>query len=134
MATYNKYNVFVADVSNKQHNLASDQLEVALTNTAPAATDSTLNGEISYTNLSSRNITTTSSTQSGGTYKLLLANLTLISSSGNVAAFRYIAIRNKTSNKLIAWVDYGSSVTLNGGNGDIFNVNFDQTNGLLELA
>ena len=134
MATYNKFNVFVADIANKVHNLASDQLRVALTDTSPTATDSTLKTEISYTNLSGTNptyITTTSSTQTSGTYKLILANLTL-TATGAVGPFRYIEIYNNTASKLIGWYDYGSEVTL--ASGDTFTVNFDATNGLIQLA
>ena len=136
-ASYNKFNAFVADISNKVHNLGSDQLTVALTasGNAPVATNSILANltQISYTNLSSRNITTTSSTQTSGTYKLLLANLTL-TASGAVASFEYVAVYNSTtgSGNLIGWFDYGSSVTL--ANGDQFIINFDQTNGLLQIA
>src|SRR5258708_36097332 len=39
MASFNKFNAFVADVSNKVHNLGSDTLKIMLTNTAPAATN-----------------------------------------------------------------------------------------------
>ena len=35
MATFNKFNQFVADIANKVHNLGSDTLKVGLTNTAP---------------------------------------------------------------------------------------------------
>jgi hypothetical protein len=37
MATYQKFNSFVEAVAEKLHNLGSDQLKVALTNTAPVA-------------------------------------------------------------------------------------------------
>jgi len=128
---YNKFNAFVADICNKVHNLGSDQLKIALTNSAPVATNSVLANitEISYTNLSTRNIVTTSSTQSSGTYKLILTNLTL-TASGAVGPFRYIVVYNSTASggPLIAWTDYGASISLQ--NGDTFTVNFDQTNGL----
>ena len=132
---FNKINSFVADVANKVHNLASDHLVVALTDVAPVAGNTVLANitEISYTNLSSRNITTTSSTQSAGLYKLILANL-LLTASGVVGPFRYIVIYNSTaaSKQLIGWYDYGSE--LNMGNLDTLTINFDQTNGLLQLT
>jgi len=135
MATYNKFQPFVANLANKKHNLASDQLVVALTNTIPTAGMVALSEltEISYANLSSRNITTVSSTQTGGTYSLKLADLTL-TASGAVATFRYVVIYNSTATsfELIGWYDYGSAVTL--ANGDAFIVDFDGTNGLLQLA
>ena len=133
MATFNKFNVFVADVANKVHNLSSDQLRVALTNTIPTATDTTLQTEISYTNLSGTNptyITTTSSTQTSGTYKLILTNLTL-TATGAVGPFQYVEIYNNTASKLIGWYNYGSALTL--ASGDTFTVSFDATNGLIQL-
>lgn len=131
MASFQKFNVFVADLANKVHNLGSDTLRVALTDTTPTATDTVLQSEISYTNLSTRTITTTSSTQTSGTYKLLLAQLTL-TASGAVGPFRYVEIYNNTASKLIGWYDYGSEVTL--ANGDTFIVGFDVANGLLQIA
>jgi len=137
MATFNKFNALVADIDNKVHNLGSDQLTVALTASAnaPVATNAVLADltQISYTNLSSRNITTTSSTQSSGTYKLILQNLVL-TASGAVAAFRYVVVYNSTAagGPLICWFDFGSSLTL--ASGETFTINFDQTNGLFSLT
>ena len=57
-ATYNKINVFVGDLANAGHNFGSNQLAVALTDTAPtsATTDgATFPGEISYANFSGAN-------------------------------------------------------------------------------
>lgn len=135
MATFTKFNAFVENVAEKVHNLGSDQIVVALTNSAPAAANAVLADitEISYTNLSSRNVTTTSSAQSSGTYKLVLADLTL-TASGAVATFRYVVLYNdtSTSDSLIGYYDNGSSITM--ANGDTFLIDFDATNGVLTLA
>ena len=135
MATFNKFNAFVEALAEKVHNLGSDQLTVALTNTLPTASNSVLAdiSQISYTNLSSRNITTTSSSQTGGLYKLILTDLTL-TATGAVGPFRYVVIYNSTaaSGNLIAWFDYGSSISL--ANGDTLTIDFDATNGLLQLS
>src|SRR3990167_9161148 len=113
MATYTKFQPFVEKLAEKAHNLGSDTLTVALTNTAPAATNGVLTDitQISYTNLSARALTTSSSAQTSGTYKLVIADLTLTASGGAVAAFRYVVIYNDTaaSDELIAYYDYGSS-------------------------
>lgn len=119
MAAYNKFNSFVEAVAEKVHNLGSDALKVALTNTAPVATNTQLSNitEIAYTNLSTRALTTTSSSQTGGTYSLVLADLILTSTSGSTGPFRYVVIYNDTATnkELIAWYDYGSSITLADG-------------------
>lgn len=135
MATFTKFQPFVENVAEKVFNLGSDQLVVALTNTAPTNTFSTLSQitEISYTNCSSRNITTTSSAQTSGTYKLVLADLVL-TASGTVGPFRYIVIYDDTaaSDQLIASYDYGSAITL--ASGDTFTIDFDASTGFLTIA
>lgn len=138
MATFNKFNAFVEHLAEKVHNMATDQLVVALTNTAPTASNSVLADltQISYTNLSSRNITTTSSSQTSGTYRLILTDLTLTASGGSVGPFRYVVIYNDTptspADPLIGYYDYGSSITL--ASGESLTIDFDGTNGLLSLA
>ena len=138
MASFNKFNCFVADIANKVHNLGSDTLQVALcaTANAPVATNTVLANltQISYTNCSTQVISTTSSTQTSGTYKLILSPLTLTASGGSIAAFEYIVIFNNTaaSKNLIGWYDYGSALTIN--NGESLLINFDGTKGVLQLA
>ena len=139
MATYTKFHAFVEHLAEKVHNLGSDQLVVALTNTAPTAASNTVRAdltEISYTNCSSRNITTSSSAQTSGTYKLVLADLTLTASGGSVGPFRYAVIYNDTptspADPLIAYYDYGSSITL--ADTETLLIDFDGSAGLLQIA
>jgi hypothetical protein len=141
MASYNKFEQFCEDLGTKVHNISTDQLVVALTNAsnAPSASADAVLGDItqiSYTNLSSRNITTTSYEQTSGTAKLILADLTLTASGGSVAAFRYVVIYNDTptspADPLIGWYDYGSEITL--ANGEQLLIDFDGTSGLFTLA
>lgn len=119
MAAYNKFNSFVEALAEKVHNLGSDTLKVALTNVAPVATNSVLANltEVSYTNCSSRVLTASASSQSGGTYSLVIDDLVLTASGGSVGPFRYVALYNDTAlnDELIAWYDYGSSITLADG-------------------
>jgi hypothetical protein len=137
--TYNKIQQFTEDLSEKVHNLQSDALTVALTTNAnaPVATNSVLANltQIAYTNLSSRVLTVSTSAQSGGTYKLVIADLVL-TASGAVATFRWVVIYNDTptspADPLICYFDYGSDVTL--ATGETFTLDFDGTNGLLQIA
>lgn len=136
MATFNKINAFVKALAEKAHNLGSDQLVVALTNTPHNASWDELADltQISYTNLSSRNITTTSSSQTSGTYKLVLEDLYIDSVGGSTGPFRYVYIYNDTStgDKLIAYWDIGSEVTL--ADGQSYKIDFDGTTGVLTIA
>jgi len=145
MASFNKIADFIV---NAVHNmdLESDQIAIALSNTAPGSESTPPTGdgdgvlanvtEISYTNCSSRAVTTTSSTQTSGTYKLVLADLTLTASGGSVGPFRYIYIYDDTvtspADPLIGYYDYASALTLN--DGDSFTVDFSATNGVIQLS
>ena len=135
MATYTKFNSFTEALAEKVHNLGSDTLKVALTNSAPSASNTKLSDitEISYTNCSSRTLTISSSAQTSGTYKLVVSDLVL-TASGTVGPFRYIVIYNDTATnkELIGYYDYGSALTLS--NTDTLTLDFDGTNGLLQIA
>lgn len=136
MAAYNKFNAFAENVAEGVHNLQLNQLRIALTNTAPVAGNSVLTDltEITYTHLSARNVTTSSSAQTGGVYKLTCADLVLTASGGSVGPFRYVVLYNDTAagDPLIGWFDYGSSITL--ASGETLTVDFDQVNGVLTLT
>jgi hypothetical protein len=139
MATFNKFNQFTEDLAEKVHNLGADALTIALTATAsaPVATNSILANltQIAYTNLSARVPTISSSVQTAGVYKLILADLVL-TASGAVAAFQYVVLYNDTptspADPLIGWYDYGSALTL--ASGETFTIDFDGTGGVLTLT
>lgn len=144
MASFNKINDFVENAVEGM-NLGTDTLTIALSNTAPASESSNptadSNGvlanvtQISYTNLSSRNLANVTSAQASGTYKLSADDLTLTASGGSVGPFQYIYIYNDTvsspADPLIGYYDYGSALTLN--DGDSFTIDIG-TNGILTLA
>jgi hypothetical protein len=116
MATYNKFNSW-AEVSEEVANCGTDQFVVALTNSAPSASNTVLSDitQITYTNLSGRNLTTSGSSQTSGTYSLAFSDLTL-TASGSVGPFRYVVIYDDTptspADPLVCCYDYGSSITL----------------------
>ena len=115
MASFNKFNSFVEAMAEKVHNLGSDQLKIALTAAAAFA------GPPSVAHAS-------------GTYKLVCVDLVLTASGGSVGPFRYIVFYNDTATnkELIGFWDYGSDVTL--ANGETFTIDFDGTNGVLQVA
>lgn len=139
MASFNKFNAFVADLANKVHNFGSDTYKVLLTNTAPTASNA-VKADITeiaagsgYT-AGGQALTLVSSSQSGGLYKYLasLPSPTW-TSSGAFATFRYVVLYNSTaaSGNLVGWWDFGSGVTLASGN--TFTVSLDATNGVIQL-
>jgi hypothetical protein len=138
MATFNKINSFVENLAEKVHNLGSDTLTVALcaAANAPVATNTVLANltQASYTYCSTRAITTSTSAQTSGTYKLVCADLTLTASGGTVGPFRYVVIYNDsaTNDELIGWYDYGSDITL--ASGETLLIDFDASNGVLTIA
>lgn len=141
MAVFTKFNQFVEDVAEKVHNLGADTLKVMLTNVVPAATNAVKADitEISAGNGYSAGGTAaaiTSSAQTSGTYKLVLADVVFAASGGSIGPFRYAVLYNDTptspADPLIGSWDYGSSITVL--TGETFTVDFDPTTGALTLA
>jgi hypothetical protein len=135
-SSFNKFNSFTEALAEKVHNLGSDTLTVALTNTAPVATNTILANitQISYTNLNTRVVSVSGSTQTSGVYKLTITDKTLTSTGGSTGPFRYVVLYNDTAtnDELIGWYDYGSSITL--GDGESLLLNFDDANGVLTIT
>lgn len=143
MASYNKFNAFVADLAHKVHNLntSADAIKLALTNTAPVAGNALFSDltEISAGNGYSAGGTASAvaaSSQSGGTLKWTLTDTVITASGGAIGPFRYVVIYNSTPSSplkpLIGWYDYGSSITLN--DGETFTIDVDDTNGTFTLG
>ncbi len=139
MATFNKFHSFVEALAEETHNLGSDTLTVALTNTLPVNTNTQLSNitQISYTNIQNgtttgRNLTGVTSAQTSGTYKLD-ANDLVLTATGTVPTFRYVVLYNDTAtnDELIGWYDYGGTVDLL--NGETFTITWDAA-GILTIA
>lgn len=139
MATLVLFDSFKEAVFEKVHNLGSDTLKVALTNSAPVAGNTILanitqiaNGN-GYTTGGST-LTVSSSSQTSGTYKLVAADLTFTASGGTMGTFRYAVYYNDTAtnDELIGYVDYGSAVSLL--TGQQFTLDHDPTNGILQAS
>jgi len=140
MASFNKFHSFVEALAEKKHDLGADTLKVLLTNTAPVATNAV---KADLTEISAGNGYTaggatasiTSSSQTSGTYELVLGDpATWTASGGTIGQLRYAVLYNDTAtnDELIGWWDYGTSLTL--ADGESFAVDFDATTGVLTLA
>ena len=140
MATFNKFNTFVEYLAEGGFNFSSDStctITVALcaAANAPVATNGVLGDltTIDHTNLSSRVVGVSSSSQTSGTYKLIINDLVL-TASGAVPTFRYVVFYDddNASDALIGWYDYGGNVDL--ATGETFTIDASPTNGLFQLV
>ena len=138
MAAFNKIPDWL-DTMLENADLASDQFVIATSNTAPAAegSDPSTDGngvlanvtENDYTNCSSRNITTSSSSQASGTYALVLADIVLTTSGGTLGPLQYVYVYDDTvavpADPLVCYYDYGSEITL--AEGETLTIDFSAT-------
>ena len=140
MATYNKINIFVEDQFEGVHDWDLHVFKVMLTNVAPVATNS-IKGDL--TEIAAGNgytaggtATTITTSRSSGTFKATGSDVVFTASGGTIGPFRYAILYNDTptspADPLVAWWDYGSSVTLNSG--ETFTVDFDVTNGIFQVT
>lgn len=76
-----------------------------------------------------------SATQTAGVYKLVLADPAMwTASGGGIGPFRYVILWDSTTGTPVGQWDYGSSITLNGTNGDTFTVDLDQSGGVFTVT
>jgi hypothetical protein len=133
MASYVKYQQFAEDLANKVHDLfgTNDTLKVALTNAAPNVATHAVLADI--TDLSTANgytaggaDTQNDGTETSGTLTVTGVDVVWTASGGSIGPFRYVVLYNDTptspADPLIAYWDYGSSITL--ANGETFTANF----------
>jgi len=159
MATFNKFNSFVADLGLKALNLNTDTLKILLTNTAPVAGDTVVDttttpctvkstsnaAEIAAGNGYTKGgnaIASQGFSQSSGVAKLI-GNAVVFTATGAVGPFRYAVLYDDSSGttatrSVIGWWDYGSSISL--ANGETLTVNsavagnWDATNPILSIT
>ena len=140
MASYNKFLQFTKDLVDGVHDFDAHTFKVALTNSAPVNTNTVL---ANITQISAGNGYTTggtatsmSTSTSSGTAKVTGTDVVFTASGGSVGPFRYAVLYNDTptspADPLMAWWDYGSSVTL--ADTETFTVDFDATNGIATFA
>ena len=132
MATFNKFQDFVEALGLGEHNLNTDTLKVYLSNTTPSASGDADKADLAE--ISAGNGYTAGGTdivnvwaESAGTGSLTGTDITWTASGGTIGPFRYAVLYNDThsTDGLIGWWDYGSSITLN--DGEQFTVDFGAT-------
>lgn len=136
MAAYQKYTPAIESMLEGM-NLGSDTWKVALASSinladstfTPGTTDlATGNG---YT-AGGNTCAVTSSSQTGGTFKLVLANPAVWTATGAGFTFRYAILWNATTNQPVGAWDYGSAQAVAAG--ETVTVTLDGTNGVLQAS
>lgn len=141
MAAYVKYQKFTESLVEAV-NSGTDSWRLILSNTAPVvATDTTA---ASATELSTGGgytaggvtCTITSSLQTSGVYKLILAAPAspTWTASGGGFTFRYVILYNLTNTQCAAYWDCGSSIVMSGTNSDTFTPTLDAVNGVFTVT
>ena len=131
-ATYNKFNAYVENAATAKIDWDSDTFKVMLVNSpAPVATDS-LKGDL--TEIAAGNgytaggtATTITTSRTNGVLTVKGTEVVFTASGGVIGPFQYAVLYDDTVatplKPLVAWFDYGGSVTLQ--NGEILRVKFN---------
>jgi hypothetical protein len=135
MATYNKFQDFSEQLIRGVHDWDAHTFKVALTNTAPVATQTTWNvtdhpapaAANGYT--AGGSSTTITISETTGTTTVNGTQVVFTATAGGIGPFRYAVLYNDTATSpadaAIAWWDYGSAVTL--ADTETFTVKFSNT-------
>lgn len=140
MVDYNKYQDYVEQLARGVHQWHAHTFKGFLTNTAP--NEATHDELADASEIAAGNgypaggvaLDTVSLSESGGNAKVTIADEVIQAAGGSIGPFRYFGIHNDTSttDKLVCWWDYGSSITL--ADTETFTADFDSTSGIWQLA
>jgi hypothetical protein len=138
MATsaWNRFNDFTEQLVRGVHDWDAHTFKVALTNTAPIATQTTWNttdhpAPTSANGYTAGGATVSSITvsETSGTTTVAAAQV-VFTATGALGPFRYAVLYNDSATSpvdaAISWFDYGSAITLSSG--ETFTVKFNNAN------
>lgn len=135
MAAYNKFQDFSEQLVRGVHDWDANTFKIALTNTAPVATQTTWNttdhpapaAANGYT--AGGTATTISISETTGTTTVSGTQVVFTATAGGIGPFRYAILYNDSATSpadaAIAWWDYASSITL--ADTETFTVKFNNT-------
>lgn len=142
MAAFQKFNSLVEHMAEGVHNFQTHAIKAMLVNSpAPVAGNSV---KADLTEIAAGNgytaggitLTVSSSAQTGGVYRPIITDATIVAAGGSIGPFRYAVVYNDTptspADPLISFYDYGASITLL--DGESLLLDFDPTNGLFGLT
>jgi hypothetical protein len=131
---YNKFQDFSEQLIRGVHDWDAHTFKIALTNTAPTAGQASLDTTTNHPAPAAANgytaggtATTISVSETTGTTTVQGTQVVFTAAGGNLGPFRYAILYNDTATSpvdaLIAWFDYGASITL--ADTEVFTVQFN---------
>lgn len=131
-----KFTAFATELGLASHNLNTHTVKAALTNTAPSAGQTTFDPVTNHAAPAAANGYTTGGHDTTNLFssgKMTGTDIEITATAGGIGPFRYVVLYNDdSSDKLIGWYDYGTSITL--AEGEKFTIDFDASNGILTIA
>lgn len=134
-SAWNKFNDFSEQLIRGVHDFDAHVFKVALTNTAPLASQASWNtsdhpapaAANGYT--AGGNTTTISVSETGGTTTVQGTQVVFTATAGGIGPFRYAVVYNDSATSpadaAIGWLDYGSNLTLAAG--ETLTIQFNST-------
>ena len=137
MATLTKFTSFATELGLESHQLNTDEIRAALTNTLPVASQTVFDPVTNHPPPAAANGYTAGGHDVQNLFsagKLTGTDIVITATAGGIGPFRYVVLYNNTNptDMLIGWYDYGSSITLN--EGETFTIDFDGVNGILTVV
>lgn len=133
MATQNKFQDFAEQLEKGVHVFGTHTFKVALTNTAPVATQTNWNTTDHPAPAAANGYpaggtaTTTAVSEAGGTSTVTGTQVVFTATAGGIGPFRYAVLYNDSATSpadaAVSWCDYGSSITL--ADTETFTVKFN---------
>jgi hypothetical protein len=137
MATLTQFTCFKTDIGLEKHNLNTDTIKAALTNTAPVTSQTAFDPVTNHAAPAAANGYTAGGHDTQNAFsagKLTGTDIVITATAGGIGPFRYVVLYNddEASDALIGYYDYGSSITL--AVGETLTIDFDGTNGILQIS
>ena len=122
MATWTKFQDYAEQKNKAVHNWATHTFKIALTNTAPVATQATWNTTDHPAPAAANgysaggSATTITTSEVAGTMTVQGTQIVFTATAGGIGPFRYAVLYNSSAaDAAVAFTDYGTSITLNDG-------------------
>jgi hypothetical protein len=138
MAAFNRFDRFALDVLEAKHDFLSHVFKIALTDAAPSPSLTGLSGisqiPAGAGYASGGSTVAITAAASGALARVSGADVVFTATGGAMGPLRYAVLYNDSAagKPLIAWWDYGTSVTL--ANTEQLTVRFDAVNGIFTLS